>query len=195
MNTDDGRTQVSSLPELLERSDSKMSQDFWNQLFTPLREAAITKFQKFGFCRADAEEGADEVILRVYKHFDFKQFEGLSPDERCQRFHAFVRKTAYSVFVERLRQRGIPQAPSVSPERVAGAKLPTPTLLSAALAKLTAEQQQLLRYKFVEELTYAQMQDKYKQHGQQIRLAAIKMRTRRAVLALRRIVAGSAEES
>lgn len=174
-------------------SSDPWSEDYWDSLFTPLRDFLVNRLWVwYGFFLPyeDVVDAADEIIVRLYQHFDFNQLVGLSPTQRRMRFHGFVKKIIQSVISELLRQKGIwePDAgediPREPPKRV------SKEAIGNAFSGLSAEDQLILRYRVIQGLSYREIQACYAQHGIELSVDALKMRALRALRTLRRAVEG-----
>ena len=182
----------SRLHQVLDQvADASMSEEYWDKLFYPLRNFLINRLRRFSsnFPEDELPDAADEIILRLYRYFDFGQLQGLSELNRQKRFYGFVKRTVYSVMVDLLRQKGMISAEvSEMPtrrERPRASVGSAAELVSAAFKNLPPDDQELLRYKIIERLTYKDIQDICRREGREVTVGALKMRALRALDALR----------
>jgi DNA-directed RNA polymerase specialized sigma24 family protein len=184
----------SRLHQVLDQvADASMSEEYWDKLFYPLRDFLINRLRRFttNITEDELPDAADEIILRLYRYFDFGQLQGLSEANRQRRFHGFVKRTVYSVMIDRLRQKGISSAELIPKPARSDRPRAAAELVAVAFKKLHPDDQELLRYKTIERLTYKDIQDLYRRAGREVSVGALKMRALRALDSLRQMLSDS----
>jgi hypothetical protein len=173
---------------------SGWADEYWDSLFQPLRTFLIRRLRYHHGRRLhqdDITDAADEVIFRLCKTFDFNQFASISIERRRAAFYGFVKQTVRSVIADTYAQKGlVPLQPAagrqLSPAMVEIMHQPgTPELIVAAFKALCPDEQEILRLKLFQKLSYRDLKVRYEEMGYDISISALKMRVVRATKALR----------
>lgn len=163
--------------------------DIWDQLFRPLRKVLLGSISRhYPALASSAHEVADEVIARLHEHFEFKQLDGLTEDERCRRFFKYLKVTVRSVANEALRRSTGPRATPPS-SAVRSRNAITGEVIQNAFRELTSDEQELLTLKVINGWTYEEIEEHYRQRDgthTTIGRSALKMRVLRALDQMRR---------
>jgi DNA-directed RNA polymerase specialized sigma24 family protein len=176
---------------VLERSASYLTADFWEKLFVPLRGALIARISRSfpKLTHEDAEDIADETILRLYKYYDVPSLEAKTEEQRIKSFYAFVGKTLYSAISDSM-QRGLMKKAVLNGQESSESIKRAPTVpldrITAAFHDLKPESQRLLQYRIIDGLAYSAIQQRLAEEGEVLSVDAVKMRTLRALTDLRR---------
>ena len=170
---------------------SNLAEQFWTSFFHPIRSAVIKKIRLVCLYlkHHEAEDMADEVVFRLWRHLDVKMLSDLPPSDRARAFYGFSRKVIFSVLSDTLKEKGLVSA------RAKPAAAPCQTLAydtTVALESfhaLAPEDQQILKLKVFEKLPYRQIQIQYAESGRLVSIQALKMRVSRARRAWRAMLA------
>jgi DNA-directed RNA polymerase specialized sigma24 family protein len=172
--------------------------EYWENLFRPLRRFLINKLAtSYGdlLSQEDLEEAADEIIIRLYRYFNFSELRTLSEQHRRMRFHSFVKKTISSVIYIVLDQKGLmpdlslneglnPSAATTVDSRTRRARTKQ---IAAAFALLSDDEQQILRFRIIDRLSYREIASRCQDCGSGPSVDALKMRFLRALRVFRQV--------
>jgi DNA-directed RNA polymerase specialized sigma24 family protein len=174
-------------------SSEDSSKGFWESLFLPLRTSLISMLAQ-SYARVLNEHErvdiADDILLRLYTHFDFTRLAAYPINKRKVVFHSYVKHTVSSAVAEALRKNR-----SLSKDQLAkqAYQIGEPDnsmrdLVSEAVRSLSPEEQALVRYRVIDELTYEQIQKRFEAQGVSISVNGLKMRVSRTLSRLRGII-------
>ncbi|MDQ6759600.1 MAG: type IV secretion system DNA-binding domain-containing protein [Acidobacteriota bacterium] len=173
-------------PETSDERDANLSRDFWDTLFLPLRSFILRRLRYRNLTPADAEECADEIIVRIYKNWDSLSFGTIPAAERSKLFQAYVSAVISSVFSEHKGR--------VSSDAFTGDSLqlksprPGASVLATAFASLTIEEQALLHERAVRNKSYLEIQRHLGEQGKEVSASVLRMRYFRTIKKLRSAV-------